>query len=129
MSRENSCGCIFSASDVEPRTSAKRSDSSTSAPPGRLSIDRKHARHRRRFSCDGPNPNGLTMTLPGGLERGEAELAARAPGDLPHHGAEELERAQVAVQDRAPGLLHLGIDVVLVVVLRLEGRLAHVDIL
>src|SRR6478672_4642863 len=78
MRRENSCGCIFSARDVEPRTSANMSESSISAPPGRLSIERKHARQRRRFSFDGPKPNGLRSTLPG-APSGERQSLQRGP--------------------------------------------------
>src|SRR4029079_1184162 len=81
MSWEKSCAGIRSASDVEPRTSANRSESSISAPPGFLSTARKHARQSRRLSFEGPKPNGLRMTLPGALG-GAAQSLQRGPAGI-----------------------------------------------
>ncbi len=61
----NSPGGSCSASPVEPRTSAKSAEISTSAPPGCLCADFMHQVQSLRLSGDGLPPNTRMRKLPG----------------------------------------------------------------
>src|SRR5262249_17494211 len=75
-----------SAIPVDPRTSANRTEISSSAPPGCRKTERVHHLHNRRFNGEGPYPITRITTPPGprngalhSLHRGGAGNAPQTP--------------------------------------------------
>ena len=81
----------------------------------RLLVDRrKHARQSRRFSLDGPNPNGFRITLPGAFS-GAAQSLQRGPaGTFPRTARKYFSELMSPMRSGAP-LLRVLVGVIVLV--------------